>query len=142
MAIEVVGERSPWRRTSVRAAAVVMLAGLAIWMPDLTPAQDFADTAPALFRLGASFLGGFFIGWILRRFVKTTALIAGAVIVAITVLQQTGWKGFDWAAAGQHVKQSLTWLHGEAQGVKHLLTGYLPSAGAGAVGLFLGFRRK
>ena len=41
-----------------------------------------------------------------------------------------------------HVRDSLAWLQGEAGAIKHFVTGYLPSAGAAAAGVFLGFRRK
>jgi len=39
-----------------------------------------------------------------------------------------------------HTAQSLAWLKGELGAFKDFLTGYLPSAAVGFVGLFMGAR--
>jgi len=46
----------------------------------------------------------------------------------------------DWAGLQGHISQSLAWLHGELGAVKHFLLGYIPSAAAGCVGIFMGAR--
>jgi uncharacterized membrane protein (Fun14 family) len=99
-------------------------------------------SSPALFRLGAGYLGGFFIGWTFRRFLKVSMLITGAVVAGIAALKATGIFDVDWSAVSGHVSASFAWLKGEAEGVKTFLTGYLPSAAAGAIGIFRGLLRR
>ena len=41
-----------------------------------------------------------------------------------------------------HISHGIAAVHWEAEGLKHILSGYLPSTGAGAVGMFFGFRKN
>lgn len=124
----------PWQAKSFLVAGAATVAGLAAWMNDIM--------SPALARASGSYLGGFLIGWACRRALKITALLAGALLALIWVLQSTGWINLNWPVIEQNVSQSLAWLQGEAEGLKQLLAGYLPSAGTGAAGVFFGFRKK
>jgi uncharacterized membrane protein (Fun14 family) len=124
----------PWTSPSFLAAGATTAAGLAAWLNDMM--------SPALARCGASYLGGFVIGWVCRRAIKITALAAGAILALIALLKSAGWIDLDWSAIERDVSQSLTWLLGEADSLKQLLTGYLPAAGAGTAGAFFGFRKK
>lgn len=125
---------APWKSKSFLAAAAATIGGIASWLTDMT--------SPAVAKMGGSFLGGFLIGWAFRRFLKTAALIAGIMLAGIAALKATGWIDLDWASIERHVSQSLRWLQGEAEGLKNLLAGYLPSAGAGGAGALFGFRKK
>ena len=127
------GSEPPWKAKSVVAAGVTSVAGLFAWM---------GDYSPALLRFGGSYLGGFFIGWIFRRFVKTAMFIAGGIILLLGGLKSTGWITLDWAGIETWITQSLTSLQAGADGLKQILMGYLPSAGAGSAGIFFGFRKK
>ena len=49
----------PWAAKSFLAASATTVAGLGAWLSDMM--------SPALARGGASFLGGFVIGWALRK---------------------------------------------------------------------------
>lgn len=163
------GERPPWQAKTVWVALALMLVGGGLWIKNRTPGEnppvpaptggsqlsesaatappaggrpERQSAAPATFRFGASYLGGFFLGWTLRRFLKLTLLLAGAAFVLIAIARKFGWFEVDWAAVEGHVRHSLTWLQGEAGAFKEFITGYLPSAGAAGVGAFIGFRRK
>jgi uncharacterized membrane protein (Fun14 family) len=166
----VVGRNPPWKAKTVWIAAALVVVGLFFWIKDAVqkPAPSGSPSAPgmtsltdsksapegqaktaglkpsspATFRLGVSYLGGFFLGWALRRFIKATLLLSGAAILLIGLGKKLGWMDLDWASLEGHVQHSLSWLHGEAGAIKQFLTGYLPSAGAAATGIFLGFRRK
>lgn len=113
--------------------------------PDAEATAD-SDTlspmSPAVFRLGAGYLGGFFLGWSLRKFIKLTVLVAGGLVVMLAAFQGLGWFEVNWPAVEDHLQLSLSWLHGQAGSFKTFVTGYLPSAGAGTAGLVVGFRRK
>ena len=125
---------APWRAKSVMAAGTTMAAGLASWITDYS--------SPALAQLGGSYVGGFFIGWAFRRFLKMAAIVAGAVFAGIALLKGTGWLDLDWASIETQVQQSMVYLQRGAEGLKHFLSGALPSAGAGTAGAFFGFRKK
>jgi uncharacterized membrane protein (Fun14 family) len=124
----------PWKAKSFVAAAVATAGGLASWVADFS--------SPAMAGIGGSYLGGFFIGWAFRRFLKMAALIAGGLLAGIAVLQETGWIDLDWPAVETQISHGIAAVQQGAQGLKHFLSGYLPSTGAGAVGAFFGFRKK
>lgn len=126
---------APWRANSVVAAGATMAAGLAAWVTDYA-------ASPAVAQLGGSYIGGFFIGWVFRRFLKMAALIAGGIFACIAVLKGTGWIDLDWGALETQITHSMAALQRGAEGLKQFLSGYLPSAGAAGAGTFFGFRRK
>ncbi|MDP1946685.1 MAG: FUN14 domain-containing protein [Nitrospirota bacterium] len=126
---------APWRAHSVVAAGATMAAGLAAWV------ADYADS-PVFAQLGGSYIGGFFIGWAFRRFLKMAALIAGGIFAAIAVLKGTGWVDLDWSAIETQILHSMAALQRGAEGLKQFLSSYLPSAGAAGAGTFFGFRKK
>jgi uncharacterized membrane protein (Fun14 family) len=159
-AANVIGQNPPWKAKTIWLALMVTLLGGGLWVkdhrsppPPSTDGLEFTargtviqpevhPVPPATFRFGASYIGGFFLGWTLRRFLKFTLLAAGAAIFLISLGKKLGWFELDWNSLETQVRQSLAWLTGEAGAFKHFLTGYLPSAGAAGVGGFLGFRRK
>jgi len=110
--------------------------------PSAEKSRRLVPTSPALFRLGASFLGGFVIGFACRRFLKVAVWTAGLVLAAIALVKLTGLFGVDWAAIENHVRASLAWTTGGVEWLRTLLTGYLPSAFAGFLGIFKGLRWK
>ncbi len=155
-----------WKVRSLRIALGMMLVGLLMWtrtpsgsdpqagLPkgesaraESSPAKAASSRAakpksPALFRFGASYIAGFIFGWICRKSIKLGMVAAGAAAAAITVAKQTGLIELDWASLQAHISQSLGWLHGELGAARHFLTGYLPSAAAGGVGIFMGARHR
>jgi uncharacterized membrane protein (Fun14 family) len=77
-----------------------------------------------------------------RRFVKTTIILGGGLILLLGVLKGTGWLTLDWAGIEAWTHQRLASLQAGAEGLKQVLMGYLPSAGSASAGLFFGFRKK
>jgi uncharacterized membrane protein (Fun14 family) len=133
-ALETLFADPPWDSKSFLSAGAATLAGLGAWMNDMM--------SPALARGGASFMGGFLIGWAIRRTVKLAAIVAGLLLTLLAAVKMTGIVDLDWTAIEANISHSLAWAQGKAAGFKEVLTGYLPSAGAGGAGMFLGFRRK
>jgi uncharacterized membrane protein (Fun14 family) len=125
---------APWNAKSVIAVGIATVGGLASWVADYS--------SPAMAGIGGSYLAGFFIGWAFRRFLKMAALITGGLLTCIAVLEETGWIDLDWASVETQISHAITATHQGAQGLKHILSGYLPSTGATAVGMFFGFRKK
>ena len=124
----------PWNAKSVVAAGVATVGGLASWVADLS--------SPAVAGIGGSYLGGFFIGWAFRRFLKMAALVAGGLLAGIAILENSGWIDLDWTAVETQITRGITTVHRGAEGLKHILSGYLPSTGAGVAGMFFRFRKR
>lgn len=125
---------APWNAKSVIAAGIATAGGLAAWITDFS--------SPAVAGIGGSYLAGFFMGWVSRRFLRIAALITGGLLAGIAVLEETGWIDLDWTSVETQISHAITATHQGAQGLKHILSGYLPSTGAAAVGMFFGFRKK
>jgi uncharacterized membrane protein (Fun14 family) len=125
---------APWNAKSVIAAGIATVGSLASWVADFS--------SPALAGIAGSYLAGFFLGWASRRFLKMAALITGGLLAGIAVLEETGWIDLDWTTVETQISHAIAAAQQGAQGLKHVLSGYLPSTGAGAVGMFFGFRKK
>ncbi len=125
---------TPWNAKSVIAAGVATVGGLASWAAHWS--------SPAIAGIGGSYLAGFFIGWASRRFLRMAALLTGGLLAGIAVMEETGWINLDWTSVETQIHHAISAAHREAEGLKHLLSGYLPSTGAWAVGMFFGFRKK
>lgn len=93
---------------------------------------------PATFRLGAGYAGGFFIGWLFRKFIKTALLVTGGLLALTAVARKLGWFEADWSSLEGYLRDSFAWISGHAGSFKNFITGYLPSAGAAALGFFFG----
>jgi uncharacterized membrane protein (Fun14 family) len=124
----------PWAAKSFLAVAVATIGGLASWIGNYT--------SPAVAQVGGSYLGGFLLGWAFRRFLRIAAMLVAAALAGIAVIKGTGWIDVDWSALETQISNTVQWLHGEAEGLKNLLSGVLPSAGAAGAGTFFGFRKK
>lgn len=125
---------APWNAKSVIAAGIATVGGLASWVADFS--------SPAVAGIAGSYLAGFFIGWASRRFLRVAALITGGLLACIAVLEETGWIDLDWTSVETQISHAIAAAHQGAEGLKHILSGYLPSTGAAAVGMFFGFRKK
>jgi len=118
----------------VPAVAAATIGGLASWIGNYS--------SPAAAQIGASYLGGFLLGWAFRRFLRIAAMLVAVVLAGIAVMKASGWIDVDWSALEAQVGRTVQWLHGEAEGLRNVLTGFLPSAGAAGAGSFFGFRKK
>lgn len=124
----------PWKAKAVILAGMAALLGLTGWISDMN--------SSALTRIGGSYIAGFFIGWAFRRFVKLVLVVDAFTIAGMALMKNVGWFTTDWGTLKRHITHNLAAIQEGAEGVKQLLTGYLPSAGAAAAGVVLGFRKK
>lgn len=124
----------PWAAKSFMAASATTVAGVGAWLSDMM--------SPALARGGASFIGGFLVGWAFRKTLKISLLIILSLAALVAILKTTGWIHLEWNLIESDVHRTLDWARGQAQSLKEVAVGYLPSAGAGVAGAFFGFRNK
>jgi uncharacterized membrane protein (Fun14 family) len=154
------GGDGPWRSETVLLALLAVLVGSGLWVRDAvkgaplpTPAHaaasveqsassgswDFSRPVPGYVRVCASYIGGFFIGWAFRRFVR---LALALLALAVLLVGLGKYAGCNTAPVETKVKERATWVEHEAATARDYLKGLLPSTSAGAVGAFLGLRRK
>ncbi len=136
----------PWTSTSAPAPQGNLPPGVSSFSQSTgtaAPTSTSTSTAgsSAVFRFGASYLAGFFLGWLTRKSLKAAFLAAGAAAIVLFYLERTGKMDVDWASIQTHFSQSLAWLRGELGALKDFVTGYLPSTGAALAGIFMGLRR-
>lgn len=163
---------SVWRSKSLRLMTLVMLVGLGLWVYAMATAPAGAtggsggtasamtmttggmaiepprekrlidESAPATFRLGFSFVVGFFLALVLRKFIRTTLLVAGGIATLIIVLKATGLLSIDLDSVQSEVDRGLELAQREASRAKEFILGYVPSAVSAAAGMVMGARRR
>lgn len=154
----------PWRSKTVLAALALVVIGTGFWFSDIKsgPPQGAVTDAPALAptdptatpaethrdwkkpfpwyaKVSASYVAGFCIGWFFRKLIRLV-LIVGAL--AIGLLMFGKYAGCDATRAREQVKRGSEWAQRETTAMKDYLKQLLPSATAGGVGTFWGFRRR
>ena len=98
--------------------------------------------APLMAKGGLSFFIAFSIGYALRTFLKGTMLVIGVVALAIFGLQKAGIiEDINWGKAQGYWDSLTANLGSQFESLKTFVSGSLPSAGTGGVGLVAGFRR-
>ena len=73
---------------------------------------------------------------------RIAAMLVAVVLACIGLMKAGGWIDVDWSELEAQVRRTVQWLQGEAEGLRNVLTGFLPSAGAAGAGSFFGFRKK
>ena len=108
----------------------------------IEPPSLIARLSPNATRIGGSVVAGFVLGWIFRAFLKTMAffaLLAGAALMALSYF---GVINVDLSSAREHYASVMHWLSDQGMRLKDVVIAHLPSSSGGAVGAYLGFRRR
>lgn len=110
----------------------------------VAPEPRLIDRAsPAITRFGGSFVIGFIIAFMLRKVLRWSLLVAGAVGVAFIVARQSGYfQGANLEGMEKQAQEGLDQAGKAAVTAKDWLMGYVPSAGAALTGMFFGARRR
>jgi uncharacterized membrane protein (Fun14 family) len=106
------------------------------------PPSLITRISPNATRIGGSVVAGFVLGWIFRAFLKTMAffaLLAGAALMALSYF---GVINVDLSSAREHYASVMHWLSDQGMRLKDVVIAHLPSSSGGAVGAYLGFRRR
>jgi uncharacterized membrane protein (Fun14 family) len=152
----------PWRSKSVLVALAVIVIGLVFWISDIKtePPQDkivqttdapkitpldsgthwnWSKPFPFYVRMGASYAAAYCIGWLFRRVLRLILVVS---VLAIALLAYGKFAGWDMTHTQEQVKHGNEWARHTATVEKDHLKSLLPSATAGAVGMFMGFWRR
>ncbi len=97
--------------------------------------------SPFFIKGGFSFLIAFCVGLAVRMFLKVTGLFVGVVALALFLLNKAGWVDVDWQTMSDQWDRFSGTIASQADGFKSFITGSLPAAGMGALGLFAGFKK-
>lgn len=102
--------------------------------------NEFFDTfGPTIAALAPSFIGGFVLGLLAKKALRTTMLIAG---IALLLVYLAGRVGLDAGAVEAWIRSASSWAGDNIEGAQRSLAALLPSAGAAAAGGVLGFRGR
>ena len=96
--------------------------------------------APILFQLGIGGIGGFFIGYAIRKVVKV-ALILGMVVFSLMFLAYTNVIDIDYGGLVKMTSNFINSLN-PALGLLTPLMVHLPFVGSLVIGLVIGFKKK
>jgi len=100
------------------------------------------EFSPATTRIGVSVVAGFVFGWLFRAFLKTMTFFALIVAAILAGLSYFGVLNIDFSAAREHYASAFHWLTDQGDRLKAVLLSHLPSSGSGALGAYMGFRRR
>lgn len=112
--------------------------------PTAAPANPpaAAEPSPWLSRAGISLIAGFVIGWLFRAFVKTMAILTAAVAALFVLLSYANVMNVDLTTAHRESDTAAAWVSDQGSRLAHGLANHLPSSTSGALGMFMGFRRR
>jgi uncharacterized membrane protein (Fun14 family) len=158
------GIRPPWKAKSLWAAMAMALVGGGFYLNSYlspisstqvdssgsggavltqsAPDQTSQAGLPLTLRLGVSYMSGFLVGWVFRRFIRLSILLSTGALGLVALGRKLGWIDLDWTLMEGHVHHATAWVQGGAGALKDFLEGLLPSAGSAGVGVLFGFRRK
>ena len=100
------------------------------------------DWSPLLTKLGFSFVVGFSIGYVLLIFLRTTAFLAGVVMLALFGLQYLGVLYLNWQNIETSYQSVLSWVLPRAENFRDFITHNLSSSGMAAMGILTGLTRR
>ncbi len=100
------------------------------------------DWSPLLTKLGFSFVVGFSIGYVLLIFLRTTAFLAGLVLLALFGLQYLGVLYLNWQNIEMSYQSVLSWVLPRAENFRDFITHNLSSSGMAAMGILTGLTRR
>lgn len=94
---------------------------------------------PIVYQLGIGAIGGFIVGYALKKVTKIVAVIIGLFILALIYLGYSGILTINYDKLGEAVSKALGGA-GTATGWLAPIIAHLPFAGAFGLGFFLGFK--
>lgn len=107
---------------------------------DPPPAAD-SEWAPGFLKMGFSFFVCFALGYAARKFLKLGLVLFGVMFAFLYLMMHLGYVQVDFGAMGEDFERFRDNAFDQFDSIKSFITGSLPSAGLGALGLVLGFKQ-
>jgi uncharacterized membrane protein (Fun14 family) len=85
---------------------------------------------------------GFIIGWLFRAFIRITAAVTAVGIGALALLSYFHIMNVDLTAAENKTTQTSAWLTDQGGRLRDAAFAHVHSTLGGAVGMFMGVRRR
>ena len=101
-----------------------------------------AAWSPGLMALGFSFFVGFAVGTLLRVFVKIAVVVAGLVFLSLAGLSYAELITVNWDAMDQIFSKFADRIGSDFDELSTIVTGRLPQAGLGVLGLVTGLKKR
>jgi uncharacterized membrane protein (Fun14 family) len=98
--------------------------------------------SPWAMKVGASFMGGFLLGFALRTFLRITATVVALGAALFLGISYFGGKNIDLTEARTKYEGAIHWVEDQAYRLKDSAQAHIPHSGTGLIGAFTGFRRK
>lgn len=148
-------KKPKWPIVLAVVAGVVLLTGLGLKLfePEPTPnigvmgagltdagGVDESPWAPGFLKMGFSFFVCFAMGYASRKFLKVALIASGVIFALLYGASYMGWLEVKWDVMGTAFDGMVANLKNQFDSMKGFVTGSLPAAGMGAVGLFAGFK--
>lgn len=155
-----------WKKSLIAVGLILMLAGLVMRLVApaksggagtlgaaslVTGGTDAADAgaaspmrevwSPALFRFGLGFVLAFALGIALRSFFRLTLIFLALYALSLWGLQHAGILQINWTLLESRSQEAGAWFSSQVRTFEAFVAGYLPSGGAAALGLALGFKK-
>jgi len=94
---------------------------------------------PLVFQLGTGGIGGFVVGYAIKKIAKLIVVLIGIFLLALIYLSSQGILSVNYEKLSEAVSR---WLGGAGEAVAWLtpIIAHLPFAGSFLVGFFLGFK--
>lgn len=95
--------------------------------------------SPLVFQLGTGAIGGFVVGYTIKKLAKLIVIMIGIFLLALIYLSSANILTVNYGELDKAVRE---WLGGAGQAVGWLtpIIAHLPFAGSFLVGFFLGFK--
>jgi uncharacterized membrane protein (Fun14 family) len=134
-----------WHKGVLAASLLTLILGWVHWGFNAVGATT--QPAPSALgewsrRVGGSVVIGFLVGWIFRTFLKLMALITGLVLSGIILLSYFNFTNIDLTRAEKQYKDSSSWVTDQAGKLKDATMAHVHSTLGGALGIFMGVRKK
>ncbi|MBK8978626.1 MAG: hypothetical protein IPM29_22240 [Planctomycetes bacterium] len=100
------------------------------------------DLSPVFLGLGFSFFVGFAIGYAFRAVLKLALIFVGLQFIVLYLLNHAGWVTIDTSAMATSWDTFVSRAGSDLESFKAFITGSLPKASLGTLGLYTGFKRR
>lgn len=113
--------------------------------PSATPEEQPAESSAwsgGMLKMGFSFFVAFAVGYLMRVFVRVSLIVIGSIVLLLTWFSYLGFVTVNWAEMETVFDAFVDRIGTDFENFRTMLTGSLPQAGLGGLGLVAGFKKR